>query len=216
MHPKIKQLIASKDFMQQYKADMGKLVGKKSFKIIASHYETMVAMMTAYDSHTGSHLCNAEDIASHVALAMGLSMSDVMSVTIGALVHDVGKIGVHYDIITKPGPLTEDERTIAEKHVDIGKSILASLKSPWPLADYAYMHHERLDGTGYPQKLAGDQIPLNVRILSACDVTEALMATRPYRTPWTFSRVLDHLNKNASQYDADVIKAIESYKSSND
>jgi HD-GYP domain-containing protein (c-di-GMP phosphodiesterase class II) len=213
MHSKVKQLIASKDFMQQYKADMGKLVGKKSFKIIASHYETMVAMMTAYDSHTGSHLCNAEDLASHVAMEMKLPTSDVMSVTIGALMHDVGKIGVHYDIITKPGALTAEERKEAERHVDIGKSILTTLKSPWPLAEYAYMHHERMDGTGYPQQLSGDQIPLNVRILSACDVTEALMAHRPYRTPWTFSRVLDHLNKNASQFDADVIKAIESYKS---
>lgn len=212
MHPKTKQLIASKDFMQQYKADMGKTASNESFKVIASHFETLVTMMSAYDAHTGTHLCNAEDLAMHVATTLGIPFSDVMSVTIGALLHDIGKIGVHHDIITKPGALTADERAAAETHTSIGRDILSKLKSPWPLADYAYMHHERLDGSGYPQKLAGDAISLNVRILSACDVAEALMADRPYRNPWSMTRVIDYLNEHHLQYDADVVKAIATYK----
>ncbi len=212
MHPTTKHLITSQQFMRQYNADMKKLAGDFSFATIASHIETVVAMMAAYDSHTGSHLCNAEDIAAHVARRLELPYSDVLSVTVGALVHDIGKLGVPHNIITKAKALTSEERQQVEQHVVIGKIILDNWKSPWPLSDYAHMHHERLDGSGYPQKLIGDQIPFNVRILSAVDVAEALMADRPYRTPWTLTQVLDYLYARADQYDTRVVQAIETYK----
>jgi HD-GYP domain-containing protein (c-di-GMP phosphodiesterase class II) len=194
---------------------MGKphgLVTKTLAKTISSHYETLVAMMHAYDEHTGHHLCNAEDIVSHVAKKMDLPYHDMVGVTIGALVHDVGKIGVHHSIISKAGPLNPGERILAETHVPIGKMILSHLQSPWQLADYAYMHHERLDGSGYPNNLTADQTPLRIRILAACDVAEALMARRPYRNPCTFSDVVDYLHSNLHQFDAEVIKHIETYK----
>lgn len=212
MHPKTRALIASKEFMQHYMASMGKSPAKMLVRTISTHFEMMVAMMHAYDSHTGQHLCNAEDIASHVAKKMDLPYHDMVGVTIGALIHDVGKIGVHHSIISKAGSLTPGERMIAETHATIGKTILDHLKSPWALSDYAYMHHERLDGSGYPNNLTAADIPLKIRILATCDVAEALMATRPYRDPWCLTKVLDYLNANTHQFDTDVIKQLETYK----
>jgi putative two-component system response regulator len=101
---------------------------------------------------------------------------------------------------------------IAETHVPIGKIILSNLVSPWPLVDFAYMHHERLDGSGYPLKLTAEQIPHNIRILAACDVAEALMSNRPYRTPWTLSKTIDYLHANPQWFDTNVVKYIETYK----
>jgi HD-GYP domain-containing protein (c-di-GMP phosphodiesterase class II) len=212
MHSKTQELLASKEFAQLYKAEMGKSGAREFVKHIGSQFETLVEMMHSYDSHTGQHLCNAEDLATYIARKMKLPFSDVVSITMGALVHDVGKIGVHHSIISKAGKLTPGERMIAETHVQIGKTILDRLISPWPLADYAYMHHERLDGTGYPQKLKGDQIPLNVRILAACDVAEALMSNRPYRTPWNLSQTVDYMYENSHHFDMDIVKAIATYK----
>jgi putative two-component system response regulator len=212
MNPKTRAIFESKEFVQHYMASMGNSPDEMTVKTILSHFETLVLMMRAYDTHTGDHLCTAEEIATHVAAKMDLPYHDVVGVTIGSLIHDVGKIGVHHSIISKAGPLTPGERMIAETHVPIGKVILSNLKSPWPLVDFAYMHHERLDGSGYPLKLTAEQIPLNIRILAACDVAEALMSNRPYRSPWSLSKVIDYLNANLQWFDADVVKCIETYK----
>lgn len=211
MHQKTKALLQSSEFQAMYKAGMKKCDTKFLMRDIASQFETMVSMMHAYDSHTGSHLCNAEDLAGYISRSMCLEFNDVVSITLGALVHDVGKIGVHHSVISKAGPLTPGERMIAETHVPIGKQILDHLHSPWPLVDYAYMHHERLDGSGYPNKLTADQIPLNIRILTVCDVAEALMSNRPYRKPWALSQTIDYLYANSHQYDVEVVKLLERY-----
>lgn len=190
--------------------DMG-CVEKNVTKCLNCHYMALISVVNSYDATTGTHLKSAEKISAHIAYKMGLPLGDVISVTLGAVLHDIGKIGIDHNIITKPGALTLQERTEVEKHSEIGMRILSSLCTPWELSDYAYMHHERLDGTGYPRKLTADQIPLTVRILSVADVIDAMSADRPYRKGMPLNDVFDFLYDRCSQFDVDVIRAAETY-----
>lgn len=175
------------------------------------HYNTLIKMAQMYDVHTGVHLRSAEKISVHIATQMGLQINDVIGLSLGAVLHDVGKLGVPQDIIRKPGKLTPEERITIEEHAVLGKNILDNLHTPWNLSDYALMHHERLDGSGYPNKLTADDIPTTIRILTIADVLDAITADRPYRERWTYSKGMDYLYSCEGQFDTDILKIAETY-----
>jgi putative nucleotidyltransferase with HDIG domain len=120
---------------------------------------------------------------------------------VGALLHDVGKIVVPTVILTKPGPLTDEERRIMERHALAGAELLSDVEFPWDVLPIIRNHHERWDGRGYPDQLAGEDIPLAARILCIADVYDALTTDRPYRKAFTREKALEIMRSDAGAFD---------------
>jgi HD-GYP domain-containing protein (c-di-GMP phosphodiesterase class II) len=128
-----------------------------------------------------------------LARALGLAEADLAHVRRGALLHDIGKMGIPDSILLKPGPLTDVEWEVMRRHPAYAYQLLAPISYLRPALDIPYCHHERWDGLGYPRGLAGEQIPLTARIFAVVDVWDALSHDRPYRQAWPAARVRDHI-----------------------
>jgi HD-GYP domain-containing protein (c-di-GMP phosphodiesterase class II) len=123
-------------------------------------------------------------------------------------VHDIGKIGIPAEILSKPGRLSRSEMDLIREHSQKGHDILKTIEYPWPIADAALQHHERMDGSGCPQGLAGDQIVLEARIMAVADTIEAMSALRPYRAGLGLDSALNEIERgNGIQYDAETADA---------
>ena len=219
MRQKIKDILTSSQFAKQYIASMEKLLGADYYteetnrtRTVIEYYETLLSIVATFDAGTELHLNSSEQIAEYLGISMSMQSFDLVGLSLGAMIHDIGKIGIDREIINRAGPITADERKIIETHTTIGASIISYIQTPWDIKKYALMHHERLDGTGYPNGLTADQIPTDIRILTIADVTEALTAERPYRTPWTITEVLDYLYAHPEWFDANVVKHLENFK----
>ena len=169
----------------------------------------LLAALDARDQYTGAHSEAVVALAATVARRLGLPPQDVADVEHVALLHDIGKIGVPDSILQKPGKLTRDEwRTMCE-HPAIGERIVRSIGSLAHLAGAIRAEHERWDGAGYPDRLAGEQIPLPSRIILACDALHAMTSDRPYRAAMPLATAVEELETNAgTQFDPDVVKAL--------
>ena len=138
---------------------------------------------------------------------MALPQSCLQHIRRGALLHDIGKIGVPDRILHKPGPLTDAEWEIMRKHPDFAYDMLASIAYLDAAIDIPYCHHEKWDGTGYPRRLKGDEIPLAARIFSIVDVWDALTNDRPYRKAWSTERTLDYIQSSSGiHFDPEVVE----------
>jgi putative nucleotidyltransferase with HDIG domain len=124
------------------------------------------------------------EIALRLARAISVNEADLVHIRRGALLHDIGKLGIPDRILLKPGPLSEEEKEIIQNHPTIGFELLAPITYLRPALDIPYCHHEKWDGTGYPRGLKGEQIPLAARIFAVVDVWDALISDRPYRKGW--------------------------------
>ena len=123
-------------------------------------------------------------------------------------IHDIGKISIPAEILSKPTKLTDIEFTLIKEHSQIGYEMLKDVESPWPLAEIVYQHHERMNGTGYPRKLKGDEILIEARIMAVADVVEAMASHRPYRPGLGIGVALEEIEKNKGIiYDAAVADA---------
>jgi HD-GYP domain-containing protein (c-di-GMP phosphodiesterase class II) len=148
------------------------------------------------------------ELAAAVAQEMGLSEDDVYGLRMASVIHDLGKITVPAGILAKPGKLSELEYELIKNHVRAGYDILKGIEFPWPLAEIILQHHERLDGSGYPQGLSNGQIMLQARILAVADVFETIASHRPYRPSLGLPRAIEELEKNKSiQFDPQVVDA---------
>ena len=162
------------------------------------------------DLETGRHLESMASLACEVALALGLDPAEAELLRHASMLHDVGKVGIPDNILLKPGPLESRERAIVNQHTVIGAEILAG--SPSALVrmaeTVARTHHERWDGTGYPARLRGEEIPLVGRICAVCDVYDALTAERPYKPAWTREQALAVLRRERGRhFDPRVVDA---------
>ena len=146
-----------------------------------STVEALANALEAKDEYTSSHARWIRGMAVRVGEELGLDPEALKRVELGALFHDIGKIGVPAAILAKPGPLTDEERRLIESHPELGERILAPIEQLESVRPIVRACHERYDGTGYPDSLAGDQIPLEARIIFACDAFHAMTTTRPYR-----------------------------------
>jgi HD-GYP domain-containing protein (c-di-GMP phosphodiesterase class II) len=134
----------------------------------------------------------------------------------GALLHDIGKLGIPDQILNKPGPLTEKEWLIVKQHPIIAYDLLSKIPFLKPALNIPYSHHERWDGTGYPQGLAGDHIPLEARIFAVIDVWDALIHDCVYRKAWKKADALSFIEENAgTQFDPEVVNIFLSYIAQN-
>ena len=139
---------------------------------------------------------------------MRLSENQMEGVRLAGGLHDLGKIYVPAEILAKPGKLTPVEYSIIKTHPQVGYDILKSIEFPWPIADFVLQHHERLDGSGYPNGLKSDKIFMEARILAVADVIEAMATHRPYRAALTIEAALDEIQSNrGDKYDSLVVKA---------
>lgn len=160
------------------------------------------------DPYTAGHQHRVGDLACAIAQEMGLPEERIEVLRLAAFVHDIGKMGVPADILTKPGKLSEIEMSLIRVHCQVGFDILKNVEFPWPIADMVFQHHERLDGSGYPEGLAGLAILLEARIIGVADVVEAMSADRPYRPALDLSDALEEISKNRGVlYDSEVTDA---------
>jgi len=137
---------------------------------------------------------------------MGLSDWQIMGLYIAGLLHDVGKVSVPSDILSKPGKITEGEFELIKNHCRIGYDILQRIDFPWPVTKAVLQHHERLDGSGYPDGLSGKEIILEARILGVADVVEAMSSHRPYRPALGLEQALEEIRRGSGTlYDPDIV-----------
>jgi len=160
------------------------------------------------DPYTGGHQRRVADLACAIAQAMGLDEERIHGVRLGALIHDIGKIGIPVEILSKPSKLTPLEMDIVREHAVTGYNILKEVQFPWPVADIAHQHHERIDGSGYPQGLKGDEICLEARIVAVADVVESIASHRPYRPALGMPAAMEEIVRNRGVlYDEQVLDA---------
>jgi putative two-component system response regulator len=160
------------------------------------------------DPYTAGHQDRVADLSGAIAGKMGLSEDRIYGLRMAGVIHDLGKITIPGEILCKPGRLSGPEYEMIKTHVQSGYDILKKIDFPWPLADIVLQHHERLDGSGYPNGLAGDQILIEARILSVSDVFETIGSHRPYRPSLGVKKAMDELKENSGRlYDPDVVEA---------
>ncbi len=153
------------------------------------------------DKETEGHTLRVTELTLHLARAAGAFTEDELGhVRRGALLHDIGYMGIPDSILLKPGPLTDEEWEILRKHPDYAYEMLAPIAFLRPALDIPYCHHEKWDGTGYPRRLKGEQIPLAARIFAIVDMWDALRSDRPYRMAWPEERVREHIKSLAGTY----------------
>ncbi len=148
---------------------------------LTSTIEAMAATLEARDPYTAGHQRRVADLAAAIAREMGLPADTVEGIHFGALIHDLGKVQVPAELLAKPTKLTKLEFELIKTHPQAGYDIVKNIKFPWRVAEMVHQHHERLDGSGYPQGLKGDEIALEARVLAVADVVEAMASHRPYR-----------------------------------
>ena len=170
--------------------------------------KAIAATVEARDPYTSGHQSRVSQLAVAISKEMGLPDETINGIGLAASVHDLGKISVPAEILSKPGGLTEVEFMLVKQHVQRGYDILKDIEFPWPLATNVWQHHERLDGSGYPQGLKGDQIMLGSRILAVADVVEAMASHRPYRPALGIEAALEEIELHrGTLYDQDVVDA---------
>jgi putative nucleotidyltransferase with HDIG domain len=167
------------------------------------------------DKETEGHTERVTQMTMRLAREMGLGDAELVHVRRGALLHDIGKMGIPDSILLKPGPLTEEEWAIMRKHPTYAYEMLSPIAFLRPALPIPYCHHEKWDGTGYPRQLKGEAIPLSARIFAVVDVWDALRSDRPYRQGWLEDKVLKHIQSLAgTHFDPQVVAVFLSLVSS--
>jgi PAS domain S-box-containing protein/putative nucleotidyltransferase with HDIG domain len=162
------------------------------------------------DHETAGHALRVTDLTEALGRRLGLSVESLRSLRWGALLHDIGKIGVPDRILNKQGPLDDEEWTVMRGHPGVAKDLLEPIEFLDEAIEVPAWHHERWDGSGYPDGLAGEEIPLSARIFAVVDVWDALISDRPYRKAWTRDAALAHLRDESGRlFDPAVVEAFE-------
>jgi len=176
---------------------------KSSFINLA---KTVSRVIESCDPYTAGHQQRVAELARFVGENIGLAEDMVERLYLNGLLHDIGKISIPTSILTKPGELSEEEWALIRAHTKQGYNILKDANLPWPVADVALQHHERLDGSGYPNGITGDKLSMEVSILAVCDVVEAMSSHRPYRPARTTTDILKELKDGrGTKYNASVV-----------
>jgi putative nucleotidyltransferase with HDIG domain len=178
---------------------------------LGSHVRAITLRLAQKDEYTEQHTRRVALRAVQVGEALGLSRRRLRALAIGGLVHDIGKLAVPDAILKKPGPLDDDEYTVVKRHAEQGAKLIDELGGfPDTVRRLVRDHHERLDGTGYPSGLRGDDLALDTRILAVCDVYDALISPRVYRGAWSHDKAMTLLRSGAhTAFDARCVEALD-------
>jgi HD-GYP domain-containing protein (c-di-GMP phosphodiesterase class II) len=170
--------------------------------------QAMALTVERRDPYTAGHQRRVSDLARGVAAEMALSTHQIDGIRMAGLIHDLGKICVPVEILSKPGQLSEIEHILIKDHPQVGYEILKEIEFPWPVAQIVLQHHERIDGSGYPVGLTGDDIIIEAKTLAVADVVEAMASHRPYRPTLGRDMAIEEISQNRGVlYDADVVDA---------
>jgi putative nucleotidyltransferase with HDIG domain len=187
-----------------------KLAARRLRSTLTDTIRAMGELVGLRDPYTARHEKNVTRLALAIATELHLDDERREGLLLAGEVHDIGKIAVPAEILSKPSALTPMEREIVEQHPVVGRSVLSGIDFYQPVADIVGQHHERLDGSGYPDGLSGDEILLEARILAVADVVEAMASHRPYRPALGVQPALEEVRAGAGlRYDADVVTAGE-------
>ncbi len=203
--------------IEQYRKNLERMVEQRTKQLeaamrrIESTYdETLEALGAALDlrdTETEGHSRRVSRYCLEIARAMGLNQEQLRQITRGAYLHDIGKIGIPDSILLKPGKLTKEETAIMQTHARIGYNLVCRIAFLAPAAEIILTHQERYEGTGYPQGLAGEEIPIGARIFAVADTLDAMTSDRPYRRALPFSEAYEEIEKEADrQFDPKVVK----------
>jgi putative nucleotidyltransferase with HDIG domain len=174
-----------------------------------STIKVLVSTIEAKDSYTRGHTERVAEYARMIAEEMKLSKREIETVSFGAVLHDIGKLGVYENILNKPSELTEQEWEIVRSHPEVGANIIKNMKFLESACDLVRHHHERLDGKGYPDGLKGQEISVGARIVAVADSFDAMTSDRPYRRAYSLDESIDQLKRQSEKFDQDVVAQVE-------
>ncbi len=158
------------------------------------------------DPYTADHQNRVATLSAKIARRLRLDKERIRGISLGATIHDAGKIHIPGEILNRPGALSDHEFGMIREHTNVGYDIIKDIKFPWPIADMVLSHHERIDGSGYPNGISGTNISLEARIIAVADVVEAISAHRPYRAALGIEVAVGEISENSgTKYDADVV-----------
>jgi len=170
----------------------------------------LASVVEVKDPHTAGHQQRVAKLSCAIAKKMGLSDEKIDGIRMAAIIHDVGKINVPAEILNRGGLLDGIEFDLVKTHAQAGYDILKQIKFPWPVAKIVLQHHERMDGSGYPKGLKGDDILLEARVIAVADVVEAMSSHRPYRSALGIDKAIEEITKSKVKlYDPDVVAACQ-------
>ena len=210
-----KQLIDEKILLEKenkrYREELEQLVLKRTKALegaLSSTIETVASVMELRDPYTAGHERKVGNLAVAIARKMKLSAETTDCLYVAGYLHDIGKMAVPAEILSKPSALTDVEFEIIKTHVAYGYGILKDVSMPWPVAQVVYQHHERLDGSGYPNGVKDNDLRIESKIMAVSDVIEAMTSHRPYRAGLGLDVALGEIETNAGRlYDAKVVQA---------
>ncbi len=201
-HPVIvKARVRTQIELKKHKDNLDDLVADRTQELVRTRKEIVLRLAKAAetrDNETGMHIIRLSHLCAMLGRASGMTSSQVETLSTASLMHDIGKIGIPDNILLKPGRHTPEERKVMETHTTLGGEILAESDNELLIMgrEIAMAHHERWDGTGYPRGLKGEEIPIEGRITSVCDVFDALTSERPYKKAWTKREACTFLQEN--------------------
>lgn len=176
--------------------------------VFANTVQAFTRTVEKRDPFTAGHQKRVAELAVAIAGELGIPADRIEGIRFGSMIHDLGKIGIPAEILNRPGPLTNLEFSIIQTHPNAGYDIVKDLKFPWPIGEIILQHHERLDGSGYPEGLKGDEIILEARIIAVSDVIDAMFSHRPYRPALGFKNAQEALKDGRGiTYDERVVDA---------
>ena len=190
---------AEKELKQSY---------EKLQKIMEGTINTIAKIVETRDPYTAGHQLKVSKLSTSIAQEMRLSSDKIEGIRVAGLVHDIGKVSIPAEILSKPSKLNEIEYSLIKDHPQIGYEILKSIEFPWPIAQIVLQHHERMDGSGYPRGSKNDEILIEARIIGVADVVEAMSSHRPYRPTLGIDKALEEILKNKGiLYDPEAVVA---------
>ncbi len=176
-----------------------------SVSVYSGVFKALSKLMDFRDPYTRGHEIRVAKLAVEIGKRLGLEKEELVGLLIAAELHDVGKIGVPIEFLAKPGRITKEEFAIIKHHSEIGYEIIREINFPWDVAETVLQHHERIDGSGYPHGLKGDEILLNAKIVCVADVAEAMISHRPYRPGLGVDVAMEEITAGrGTRYDAAV------------
>ena len=177
-------------------------------KLLGGVISVIASVVEVRDSYTSGHQRRVADLAREIATEMGISQNKINGIRSAGVIHDLGKICIPAEILSKASKLNGPEFELIKTHPQVAYDILKDIEFPWPIARIIYQHHERMDGSGYPQGIFGEDISLEARVLAVADVVEAMASHRPYRPALGMEVALKEIEKNKDiLYDPKVVAA---------
>ena len=207
-HHELLNVIDNVLIMSQIK-ERNRILEREARESLISTARSLISLLAAKDSYTGEHSNAMVELAEVVALSFGLSETEVINIKLGALLHDIGKIGVPEAILLKPSRLTSEETDVMRRHVDYGAQALEGMPHMGSVHNIVKHHHEWWNGGGYPAGLKGEAIPLGARIIAVVDAYDAMTSNRPYRQGMPRAKAIERLRAAVDiQFDHNAVEKL--------